>query len=230
MTKRGLTLIAALGLVAALAAGLVVATSPRQPATAQDAAAVTVQRAHAGSATPTLKRRVVLLTIGSDSGAPKFGRGGAAESGRADALQLVIIDTAKRKGAVVSFPRDSYVPIPGHGTNKINAAGGEAGWDGLIGLFDKPVRASARKQLDALSLGADARKVSAIRPSRASARAVVLYGEQRPAAATVRLAFDGTADTAQGSGPVHLRSVLQLLATGEGWRIAAFDSRTGPPR
>jgi hypothetical protein len=112
----------------------------------------------------------------------------------------------------------------------VNAAGGEAGWDGLIGLFDKPVRASARKQLDALSLGADARKVSAIRPSRASARAVVLYGEQRPEAATVRLAFDGTADTAQGSGQVHLRSVLQLLATGDSWRIAAFDSRTGPPK
>ena len=112
----------------------------------------------------------------------------------------------------------------------VNAAGGEAGWDGLIGLFDKPVRASARKQLDALSLGTDAPKVSAVRPSRANAWAVVLYGEQRPEAATVRLAFDGTADTAQGSGQVHLRSVLQLLATGEGWRIAAFDSRTGPPK
>jgi hypothetical protein len=112
----------------------------------------------------------------------------------------------------------------------VDAAGGEGGWDGLIGLFDKPVRASARKQLDALSLGADAAKVRDVRPGRASARAVVLFGERRPAAATVRLAFDGTADTAQGSGQVHLRSVLQLLATGEGWRIAAFDSRTGPPK
>ena len=123
--------------MAALAAGLVVATSPRQPATAQDAAAVTVQRAHAGSATPTLKRRVVLLTIGSDSGAPKFGRGGAMESGRADALQLVIIDTAKRKGAVVSFPRDSYVPIPGHGTNKINAAMAFGGPPLLVATFEQ---------------------------------------------------------------------------------------------
>jgi hypothetical protein len=112
----------------------------------------------------------------------------------------------------------------------VDAAGGEGGWDGLIGLFDKPVRASARKQLDALSLGADAAKVRVVRPGRASARAVVLFGERRPAAATVRLAFDGTADTAQGSGQVHLRSVLQLLATGDGWRIAAFDSRTGPPK
>jgi len=137
VTRRALTLIAALGLVAALAAGLVVATSPRQPATAQDAAAVTVQRAHAGSATPTLKRRVVLLTIGSDSGAPKFGRGGAMESGRADALQLVIIDTVKRKGAVVSFPRDSYVPIPGHGTNKINAAMAFGGPPLLVATFER---------------------------------------------------------------------------------------------
>jgi hypothetical protein len=110
----------------------------------------------------------------------------------------------------------------------VDAAGGEAGWDRLLRLFDTPVRASARKQLDALSLGAAATKVSAVRPGRASARAVVLYGGKRPEAATVRLAFDGTADTAQGSGQVHLRSVLQLLATGEGWRIAAFDSRTGP--
>ncbi|HEV8425312.1 MAG TPA: hypothetical protein VGS14_09010 [Actinomycetes bacterium] len=112
----------------------------------------------------------------------------------------------------------------------VDAAGGKAGWDGLLGLFDKPVRTSARRQLDALSLGGAAANVSAVRPGRASARAVILYGARRPAAATVRLAFDGTADSAQGSGQVHLRSVLQLLSTGEGWRIAAFDSRTGPPK
>jgi hypothetical protein len=112
----------------------------------------------------------------------------------------------------------------------VDAAGGKAGWSGLLGLFDKPVRASARKQLDALSLGAAAPKVSVVRPERASARAVVLYGGRRPAAATVRLAFDGRADTDQGTGQVHLRSVLHLLATGEGWRIAAYDSRTGPRR
>jgi hypothetical protein len=59
---------------------------------------------------------------------------------------------------------------------------------------------------------------------------VVLYGDGGPEAATVRVSFDATADTAKGSGPVRLRSVLQLLATGNSWRIAAFDSRTGPPR
>jgi hypothetical protein len=112
----------------------------------------------------------------------------------------------------------------------VNAAGGDADWDGLLGLFDPPVRASARQQLNALSLGAAAPRVSAVRPNRASARAVVLYGGQRAEAATVQVAFDATADTTQGSGQVHLRSVLQLLATGDGWRIAGFDSRTGPPQ
>jgi hypothetical protein len=95
-------------------------------------------------------------------------------------------------------------------------------------MFDQPVRAAARKKLDALSLGAAAPTVTAVSPGRASARAAVLYRTQ-PAAATVRLAFDGTATTAKGSGQVHLRSVLQLLWTRQGWRIAAFDSRTGPP-
>jgi LCP family protein required for cell wall assembly len=135
--RRALTWITVLVLVAALAAALVVAASPRQPASAQDAPAVTVQRAHAGSATPTLKRRIVLLTIGSDAGAPRFGRGGSVEGGRADALQLVVVDTVKRRGVVLSFPRDSYVPIPGHGTNKINAAMSFGGPRLLVATFER---------------------------------------------------------------------------------------------
>ena len=137
MKRRALVWVAAMGLVAALAAGLVVAASPRQRATAQDAPAVTVQKAHAGSAAPALKGRIVLLTVGSDSGAPKFGRGGAVERGRADALQLVIVDPAKRRGSVLSFPRDSYVPIPGHGTNKINAAMAFGGPQLLVATFER---------------------------------------------------------------------------------------------
>jgi hypothetical protein len=156
----------------------------------------------------------------------------------AEPLRVQLITTAKSPPDGLTAKRAAQEAAPGLErfldryltAAFVEAAGGEAGWDGLLGLFDKPVKAAARKQLDALSLGAAAAKVSAVRPHRASARAVVLYGDRRPAAATVRLAFDATADTAQGSGQVHLRSVLQLLATGEGWRIAAFDSRTGPPR
>jgi len=129
--------VATLGLMAALVAGLVVSGSGRPAANAQSSPTVTVQRAHAGSATPTLKRRVVLLTIGSDAGAPKFGRGGSMEQGRADALQLVVLDTVKRRGVVLSFPRDSYVPIPGHGTNKINAAMAFGGPQLLVSTFEQ---------------------------------------------------------------------------------------------
>jgi hypothetical protein len=160
----------------------------------------------------------------------------AGPAAPAQPLQVQLVATAKVPPGGPSAKRAAKQAAPGLErfldryltAAYVDAAGGEAGWDGLLGLFDKPVRASARKQLDALSLGAAAAKVSAVRPGRASARAVVLYGDRRPEAATVRLAFDGTADTAQGSGQVHLRSVLQLLATGEGWRIADFDSRTGP--
>jgi hypothetical protein len=55
----------------------------------------------------------------------------------------------------------------------------------------------------------------------------VLFSGNRPAAATVTISFDGTATTAQGSGPVRVHSVLQLLAGQPGWRIAAYDSKAG---
>jgi len=101
------------------------------------APAVTVQRAHKGAAAPSFKGRITFLVVGSDSGAPKFGRGGAAERGRADSLHLVVLDTGKRQGIVIGFPRDSYVPIPGHGTNKINAAMSFGGPALLVRSFEQ---------------------------------------------------------------------------------------------
>ena len=185
----------------------------------------------------------VLLAAGCTSGGRSESGGQAtgstaAPAGPAQPLQVQVVATAKVPPGGLSAKRAAQRAAPElekfldrYLTEAyVDAAGRKADWNGLLGLFDTPVRASARKQLDALSLGAAAPRVSAVRPSRASARAVVLYGAQRPEAATVRLAFDATADTAQGSGQVHLRSVLQLLATGESWRIAAFDSRTGPPK
>ena len=185
----------------------------------------------------------VLLAAGCTSGGRSEPGGQATGSTAAPAtpaqpLRIQVVATAKVPPGGLGAKQAAKRAAPGlekfldrYLTEAyVDAAGGKPDWNGLLGLFDTPVRASARKQLDALSLGAAAPQVSAVRPSRASARAVVLYGAQRPQAATVRLAFDATADTAQGSGQVHLRSVLQLLAAGESWRIAAFDSRTGPPK
>ena len=185
----------------------------------------------------------VLLAAGCTSGGRSEGGGQAATptsapAAPAEPLKVQLVATAKVPPGGLSAGRAARRAAPGLerfldrylSAAYVNAAGGEAGWDGLLGLFDAPVRAAARKQLNALSLGEAAPTVTAVRPGRATAKAVVLYGAKRPEAATVRVAFDGTADTAQGSGPVHLRSVLQLLATGDSWRIAAFDSRTGSAR
>ena len=55
--------------------------------------------------------------MGSDS------RGRSALSGaRADSILLVRTDPGKHLISMLSVPRDLYVPIPGHGENKINAA------------------------------------------------------------------------------------------------------------
>ena len=46
----------------------------------------------------------------------------AAEGKRTDSIILVHVPAGDGKPALISLPRDSYVPIPGHGRNKINAA------------------------------------------------------------------------------------------------------------
>jgi len=109
----------------------------------------------------------------------------------------------------------------------LEPAQAKSGWKDLLGMFDPPVRGAAKKQLDSLALGSAAGNVTAIRPGKANAQAVVLYAGGHPAAATVRISFDGTADSAQGSGPVRLRATLQLLGGQPGWLIAAYDSKTG---
>ncbi|HZD38624.1 MAG TPA: hypothetical protein VE664_08295 [Actinomycetes bacterium] len=108
----------------------------------------------------------------------------------------------------------------------LEPAQAKSGWKELLGMFDAPVRASAKRQLDALALGSAASKVTQVRPGKADARAVVLFVDGHPAAATVRLSFQGTADSAQGSGPVRVRTTLQLLG-GQPWRIAGYSSTAG---
>lgn len=45
-----------------------------------------------------------------------------AEGKRTDSIILVHVPAGGGKPALISLPRDSYLPIPGHGKNKINAA------------------------------------------------------------------------------------------------------------
>jgi LCP family protein required for cell wall assembly len=66
------------------------------------------------------------LVVGSDSrqglskAEEKKLATGNAEGGRTDTMML--LHTGAGGTTLVSLPRDSYVPIPGHGSNKLNAA------------------------------------------------------------------------------------------------------------
>ncbi|NYG07629.1 LCP family protein required for cell wall assembly [Phycicoccus badiiscoriae] len=68
------------------------------------------------------------LLVGSDSRAGLTAaqrrelRTGKAVGRRTDSIILVHVPQDGGKPALISIPRDSYVPIPGHGSNKINAA------------------------------------------------------------------------------------------------------------
>ena len=47
---------------------------------------------------------------------------GNAGRGRSDVLMVMHLTADRKDAYMISFPRDMYVPIPGHGKNKINAA------------------------------------------------------------------------------------------------------------
>ena len=70
-----------------------------------------------GKAVGHTSRVVWVLCLGSDA---RPGQGLLSE--RADAIQLVGLNLDTGAGTMIGIPRDSYVEIPGHGRNKINAA------------------------------------------------------------------------------------------------------------
>ena len=75
-------------------------------------------KAHAGY-TPSLSgsKPVVILAVGSGARP-----GDDVLHSLSDSIHLIFLNPAKHHATIVGIPRDSYVSIPGHGTNKINAA------------------------------------------------------------------------------------------------------------
>jgi LCP family protein required for cell wall assembly len=57
------------------------------------------------------------VLLGSDSRDPDN-----SGNGRSDSIMVVHLNAKRTKAYIISFPRDMYVDIPGHGKNKINAA------------------------------------------------------------------------------------------------------------
>ncbi len=81
-----------------------------------------------GGERPTDTSGYNYLLVGSDSREgltteqrKKYATGDAAGN-RTDTIMLVHVSESGGKPVMVSLPRDSYVPIPGHGRDKINAA------------------------------------------------------------------------------------------------------------
>jgi polyisoprenyl-teichoic acid--peptidoglycan teichoic acid transferase len=98
----------------ALVLGLAALVMPPSTVRHADATLVKVRTAQAVDH----PRNVVwILCLGSDA------RPGQRVSGtRADAIQLVGLNLETGAGTMIGVPRDSYVEIPGHGRNKINAS------------------------------------------------------------------------------------------------------------
>jgi LCP family protein required for cell wall assembly len=81
------------------------------------------QDARPAPATPdqeVAEEPVTFLLVGSDSRADT--PAGELPDGRSDAIMLARFSGDRQHAQLISIPRDSWVDIPGHGKNKINAA------------------------------------------------------------------------------------------------------------
>jgi LCP family protein required for cell wall assembly len=104
-------------LLAAWVAGSTLGATPA-PRSAQAIPLFQIEAAHAEHV-PVLdgSEPIFVLLIGSDARP-----GEDVARTRADSIHILAINPAKAKATIVGFPRDSYVSIPGFGSNKINAA------------------------------------------------------------------------------------------------------------
>jgi len=97
--RRSLRVIA-VGLTLTLLASTIVLTAAVRGADAADGRVLTV------------------LLLGSDAGPP---RSGDPARGRADGFQLLFVSADRQHASLISVPRDSWVPVAGRGTTRINA-------------------------------------------------------------------------------------------------------------
>jgi LCP family protein required for cell wall assembly len=104
------TRLATLGLVLAVVA-LAIPDSAVKPT---EFALVKVDQGNAAAIGPHV---ISILAVGSDARP-----GEDFTHTRGDALQLVTINTQTHAASVIGVPRDSWVDIPGHGMDKINAS------------------------------------------------------------------------------------------------------------
>ena len=70
-----------------------------------------------------IRRPITVLVLGTDiSFNAETGEPIPDIDGRTDTILLMRVDPVRHQMRLLSIPRDSFVEIPGHGTQKINAA------------------------------------------------------------------------------------------------------------
>lgn len=102
------------GTALALVLGMTALVVPNSAVNATDSALVKIHHAEGVDTSPNV---IWILALGSDARP-----GQNVTRSRADAIQLVGINTRTNAATTIGIPRDSWVPIPGHGSNRINAA------------------------------------------------------------------------------------------------------------
>jgi LCP family protein required for cell wall assembly len=113
MSRRRLVRVTRLATLA-LVLGVVAIVIPDSGVKSTQIALVKVDQANAAAIGPHV---ISILAVGSDARP-----GENMTHTRGDALQLVTINTQTHAASIIGVPRDSYVDIPGHGMDKINAS------------------------------------------------------------------------------------------------------------
>lgn len=124
MTRRFVAIVLVLG---AWVGGTVVGSLGQTPAAASDPG-ILIGKAHADY-TPSLtgSKPIVILAVGSGARP-----GEDVLHSLSDSIHLIFVNPDQHRVAMVGIPRDSWVDIPGHGTNKINSALAAGGPDLMV--------------------------------------------------------------------------------------------------
>ena len=112
------TALAALAGLTAWVAGSALGASP-SPSRATAVPLIAIGKAHAAEYFPFEQRSrpLFILVLGSDARP-----GQEATRERSDAIHILGVNLKRHAASILDIPRDSYVPIPGHGSNKITSA------------------------------------------------------------------------------------------------------------
>jgi LCP family protein required for cell wall assembly len=117
-----------LTLLVILAVGVVLVPAIGDP---QRVGAATILAGRVDDSYQPVGGKLFILVIGNDA------RAGNPDNVRADAIHIVGINTRTLKGGILNFPRDSYIPLVGGGTGRINEALVRGGPEGVARTVEK---------------------------------------------------------------------------------------------